>query len=203
MVLSELRSAFERLPGPLPNYNLLHAILLMLALEEGPCGRKRISSIISLGEGSARSLINKLRDLKWIDCGKEGCFLTPLGREKIEELRRCLLGPMKVSLMELFRGDVYLTLVRCVNYLDILDLRDEAVRFGGKGALIFAVRGKRVIFPETGEDLSIYAPNDSKILESLGASDGDLIIIGLSEDPQISKLSSLGASLLAIQGPRK
>ncbi len=202
MVLSELRSAIERLPGPLPNYNLLHAILLILTLEKGPCGRKRLSSMISLGEGSARSLINRLRDLKWVDCGKEGCFLTPLGREKVEELRKCLLGPIKVSLMELFRGDVYLTLVRCVNYLNTLDLRDEAVRFGGRGALIFVVRDG-IIFPETGEDLSLYAPNDRKLLESLGASDGDLIIIGLSEDPHISRISSLGASLLAIQGPRK
>lgn len=203
MALSELRSAIEKLPGPSPNYNLLHAILLILTLEKGPCGRKRLSSIISLGEGSARSLINRLRDLKWVDCGKEGCFLTPLGREKAEELRKCLLGPIKVKLMELFKGDVYLTLVKCVNYFNILDLRDEAVRFGGKGALILIARGRSFIFPESGEDLSLYAPNDSKLLESLGASDGDLIIIGLSDDPQISKLSSLGASLLAIQGPGK
>lgn len=202
MVLSELKYAMERLPGPLPNYNLLHALLLLFLLEEGRLGRKRISHLMELGEGSVRNLLSKLREMGWVDCRKEGCFLTDLGVKKVKNLRECLIGPVKIELREIIKGDAYATLVRCVNYSDVLELRDEAVRAGGKGAVILRKQGGTLIFPETGEMVSKYAPNDDRLLEnSLRPAEGDLVILGMGESPRSSKLSSLAPSLMAIQGP--
>ncbi|MCS7103051.1 MAG: DUF4443 domain-containing protein [Candidatus Korarchaeum sp.] len=202
MVISELRAAVERLPGPLPTYNLLHAVLLLLTLEEGSLGRKKISSLMELGEGSVRSLISKLRDIGWVNCNKEGCFLTELGKARVRKLRECLVGPIEVELSEIVRGVVYATLVKCVNYSEVLELRDEAVRSGGRGAVVLRKVGGVLTFPETGEPLSSYAPKDDELLENtLKSSEGDLIILGISDDPRVSKLSSLAPSLLAIQGP--
>lgn len=202
MAISDLRAAVERLPGPLPIYNLLHAVLLLFALEEGPLGRKRIASLMELGEGSVRSLINRLRDIGWVECGRGGCFLTELGIEKVKELRECLVGPIEVELSEVMRGSVYATLVKCVNYSKVLELRDEAVKSGGKGAVILRKLRGVLTFPETEEPLSNYAPRDEGLLESvLKPEEGDLVILGISDDPRVSKLSSLAPSLLAVQGP--
>lgn len=202
MSIDELRAAVERLPGPLPSYNLLHAVLLLLILEKGPSGRKRISSLMELGEGSVRSLLSRLKDIGWVDCGKEGCFLTGLGTEKVRELRKCLLGPIEVELNEIIKGSVYATLVKCVNYSGVLELRDEAVRSGGRGAVILRKLRGALTFPETGEPLSTYAPGDNEVLERiLRPSEGNLIVLGIADDPRASRLSSLASSLLAIQGP--
>lgn len=198
--IDELRAAVGRLPGPLPNYNLLHAVLLLLILEKGPLGRKRISSLMELGEGSVRNLLSRLKEIGWVDCGKEGCFLTELGIENVRELRECLVGPIEVELSEIVRGRVYATLVRCVNYSGVLELRDEAVRSGGRGAVILRKLTGVLTFPETGEPLSTYAPGDDEVLENtLRPSEGDLIVLGIADDPRVSKLSSLASSLLAIR----
>ncbi|MBS7638825.1 DUF4443 domain-containing protein [Candidatus Bathyarchaeota archaeon] len=199
MAISELRAAVERLPGPLPSYNLLHAVLLLITLERNPLGRKRISALMELGEGSVRSLVNRLREMGWVNCGRGGCFLTELGMEKVREIRECLVGPIEVELREIVEGSAYATLVRCVNYSEVLELRDEAVRSGGRGAVILRKLGGALVFPETGERLSSYAPRDSKMLEdTLKPGEGDLIVLGIGAN---SKLSSLAPSLLAIRGP--
>ncbi len=201
MAISELRAAVEKLPGPLPSYNLLHAVLLLITLERSPLGRKRISALMELGEGSVRSLINRLREMGWVNCSRGGCFLTELGMEKVRDIRECLIGPIEVKLREIFEGSAYATLVKCVKYSEVLELRDEAVRSGGRGAVILRKLGGALVFPETGERLSNYAPRDSELLEgALRPNEGDLIVLGIGGSPRISRLSSLASSLLAIQG---
>lgn len=200
--IRELKEALGKVQGPLPYYSLSHAVLLILALESGPIGRKRISSIMMLGEGSVRSLISKLREMGWINCSREGCALTELGIENVRELRKCLSGPLELYLRELFEGVAYAALVKCVNYFNLLELRDEAVRCGGRGAVILRKIGGALIFPDTGEALSKYAPNDSETLErSLKPEEGDLVIIGIGSDKQESKLSAIAPSLLAMGDP--
>ena len=199
--LNYLKSIVERLPGPLPNFNLIHVVLMLILLENGVVGRKRLSSLINLGEGSVRSLIRRLREAGLIDTSKEGCYLTPKGREKVKDLRKFLKGPIEIELSELLQDKVYASLVRGVplEKLRVLEVRDEAVRAGGKGAIILVCLQGKLIFPETSELLARYHPRDElRIMEAFKPSEGDIIIVGLGSSPHASKLSAIGAALRAL-----
>jgi len=202
-VLEELRSAVRRLPGPTPNFNLIHAVMMLLLLEDGVIGRKRLSEIMSIGEGSVRSLIRRLREAGYLEVGREGCYLTKKGRREVKELRRYLKGPVELELPSLVGGRASAFLVRGVGEegLDVVELRDEAVRAGGRGAIILLSRGKDLLFPETMEPLGKYRPDDESALRtSLRPSDGDLVVVGLGGSSKESRLAALAVSLTILEG---
>lgn len=200
--LNELRSALKRLPGPLPNFSLIHAVLMLILLEEGAIGRKRLSDLMSIGEGSVRSLIRRLKEAGYLEVDKGGCYLSRKGLRELKELREVLRGPVEVELLELVRGSVQAFILRGIGRrrLDVLELRDEAVRVGGRGAIILLYQGDNLIFPETMEPLEKYQSRDEEILKkSLQPSEGDLIILGLGKTPKESRVAALAVSLSVLQ----
>lgn len=200
--LNYLKSIVKRLPGPLPNFNLIHVVLMLILLEDGVAGRKRLSSLMNLGEGSVRSLIKRLKEASLINTSKEGCYLTLKGKEIVKDLRRFLKGPIEIKLSELVEGKVYASLVKGIpiEKLRVLEIRDEAVRAGGEGAIILVYMKGRLMFPENSELLAKYHSKDElKIIETFKPDEGDVIVLGLGPTPHISRLSTIGAVLSVLE----
>ena len=201
--LEELKSAVRRLPGPTPNFNFIHAVLMLLFLEEGVIGRKRLSEMMEIGEGSVRSLIRRLRKAGYVEVGREGCYLTRKGQRRVKELRKFLKGPIEVELPSLAGGKASATLVklRGKEELKVVELRDEAVRAGGRGAIILLSRGGGLFFPETMEPLGKYRSDDELVLiTALQPSDGDLVVVGLGDSSKDSMIAALAVSLTMLDG---
>ncbi len=197
-VLKELKSALERLPGPLPNFNLVHAILMLITLENGPVGRKKLSDYVGLGEGSVGSLIKRLREMDYLEVGKEGCFLTKKGAKRLRELREVIEGPIELEFKELVKGKAYALLLKGISVTgsQVIELRDEAVRMGGRGAIILIQEGGALLFPENRVPLRKYHPKDEiAIMKSLKPLNGDLVVIGLGDSLHQSKLAALAVSM--------
>ncbi len=201
-LLRELESTVRRLPGPTPHFNLIHAVMLLMLLEEGAMGRKRISEVMEIGEGSTRSLITRLREAGYIEVDRTGCRLSRKGRRELSELRRRLVGPYELALRELHRGVVAVLLVRGAETrsINVVELRDEAVRTGGRGAVILLYRDGSFIFPETMEPLRKYGRTDEVILkEALHPTDGDIIVIGLGDSSREARVAALAVSLAILR----
>jgi len=204
-VLEELKSAVRRLPGPTPNFNFIHAVMMLLLLEGSTIGRKRLAEMMEIGEGSVRSLIRRLREAGYLEVGREGCYLTKKGRKEIKELRKFMRGPVELELPNLVGGRASAILVRGLGRgkreLNVVELRDEAVRAGGRGAIILLSKGKRLFFPETMEPLGKYRSDDESLLRStLHPSDGDLVVIGLGDSPKESAIAALAVGLTVLGG---
>ncbi len=198
-ILDELKSVLEKMPGPTPSFSLVHVILMLLILENGPVGRKKLSSIMGIGEGSIRSLIKRLRDMKLIYVDRSGCSLTKRGREFVRKIRRVMIGPEKLRL-DLIGDEAYAILIKGFKgRVNILEMRDEAVRVGGKGAIILVRSGNDILFPETGEPLSKYHPRDEKAIMGLSPLEGDIIVIGIGSNLRESRDASIAASLKALE----
>ncbi len=201
--LEELKSAVRRLPGPTPSFNFIHAVLMLLFLEHGVIGRKRLSEMMEIGEGSVRSLIRRLRDAGYIEVGREGCYLTKKGQRGVKELRKSLKGPIEVELPSLAGGKASATLVRLHRRerLKVVELRDEAVRAGGRGAIILLSKGGKLFFPESMEPLGKYRSDDESVLiTALQPSDGDFVVVGLGDSSKDSMIAALAVSLTMLKG---
>jgi len=201
-VLKELKSAVKRLPGPTPSFNFIHAVMMILLLEEGPIGRKRLADLMDIGEGSVRSLIRRLREAGYLKVDRDGCYLTKKGLREVKELRKFLKGPVELDLRDLVRGKVTIFLVRVPYRLEfnVVDLRDEAVRAGGRGAIILASKGGHLFFPDTMEPLEKYKSTDESLIrEAFHPSDGDILVIGLGESRTESNLAALAVSLAVLE----
>ncbi len=198
-ILDELKSALEKVPGPTPSFNLVHAILMLFILENGPVGRKRLSSMMDVGEGSIRSLIKRLREVGFVDVDRNGCFLTERGKKAVRKIRKVIIGPKKLRL-DILGDEAYVMLVRGLKgKVNTLEIRDEAVRVGGKGAIILVKSDNSILFPETGEPISKYHPEDEKAIMELSPLEGDIIVIGMGNDLKRSRVASIAASLKALE----
>ena len=162
-------------------------LLVFLRMEQ-MVGRYRLKELLDIPqhEGIVRRMLKELSEKGWVRPTRSGSVLTNNGKAGIEEslrqkgivdvkevdLRRMKVGPKSVAV-----------LVRQRNYpRSLLSLRDEAVKVGASGAVMF-VHGKGDLnVPSVYRSLMHRYP---MILDDLRGrvtlSDGDMIIVGFAE----------------------
>ncbi|MFX0006355.1 MAG: DUF4443 domain-containing protein [Candidatus Hermodarchaeota archaeon] len=205
-----------------PSFELVHVILALFLFEENKdgIGRYRLQKELSLGSGTAKSLIRKLNeDLNFIKVLTEdniikGHILTNIGLEFVKKIRA------KFPIIE--KGDStiikdiviksegknsYFCFVR--NATDKItygiEQRDAAVKIGGDGATCLLYNGKDLIFPsyslsDTKEE-EVVSDKVFEYITSIIHNKGihlkknDVIIIGLGDNPESARLAALNAAL--------
>lgn len=170
-----------RARGPAPKFSESHILMLLLILRKKRVGRKRLSNLLSIGEGSVRSIIKKLTELGIIATGKEGCYLTDKGRDMVDEFLNVVIPPTRVRLKLV--GESYVSVIRAApQHVDVIRMRDQVVRHGGSGALILIMSKSGLIFPESGDRLGMHSKEDElTLLRELDLREGDLILVGIGE----------------------
>ncbi len=165
--------------GAYPEYTL-EDVVAVLFLLQNPLGRKAISETLDLGEGSVRTLLRKLLWGSLIRSARRGHSLTGEGRSIVERLSKHFSEVRKVGDVEGYPA--YALLIRNPPDFNSLELRDEAIRFFAKGAMILLVKGGEPVFPEDGRPLRETMP---ELAESLGRffrfSEGDLVVVTWAE----------------------
>jgi hypothetical protein len=163
--------------GPNPNFGLYHVWKCYDLLDKsGPLGRRTIAKQLDLGEGSTRTLLDKMIRGGGVEDSKRGAVLTPLGKINLKETGLTILPfdawghkLAKFSCTVQVRGKANLVSDGC-------EQRDRAVRAGAEGAVTLIARRGRLVFPQDDRypDRSI-----SDALRSVNdIADGDVIIIG-------------------------
>jgi len=184
--------------GPSPKFDEYHVIkLLALLLREGSVGRVRLSRTLSLGEGTTRTLLSRMRFAGLIEESKKGCSLTPLGREVAEALTSRIPNVAEVPLEEFgLEGKGVGVLVRgAADKADAVELRDEAVRRGARALITITLRGGKLVMPMVEDDVEAKWPRVARsIVDVFKPSDGDVILIGAADDTSRAEKGALMAA---------
>ncbi|AHL23227.1 DUF4443 domain-containing protein [Thermococcus nautili] len=166
--------------GAYPEFTIEDAVAVLF-LMKNPVGRKTISELLGIGEGSVRTLLRKLSRMELIESSQRGHALSEKGRELVERLSWAFSEVHAVGRVEGFPA--YALIVRKPPEFKSIELRDEAIRFFAKGAMILVVKNGEVVFPEDGRPLRETMPELAEKLSVLGPDDGDMVVVTWAENP--------------------
>lgn len=179
----------QRKFGPFHYYKALKEIWA-----SGRTGRARISSLLGIGEGSARTLLGELESASLISRSNAGMVLTARGTAfmesfpvKLASIRRTTLSTGPYSAIAVAKG-------RSGRVTNGIAQRDAAVKNGGDGAITIIVRKGRLILPPDHiavEDAAIKAAAFS----DLKAADGDAVIIASGPTAILSETAAFFAAM--------
>ena len=166
--------------GAYPEFTIEDAVAVLFLMKT-PVGRKTVSELLDLGEGSVRTLLRKLSRMGLIESSQRGHVLSGRGRELVERLSRAFSEVQAVGRIEGFPA--YALIVRDPPEFKSIELRDEAIRFFAKGAMILVVKNGEVVFPEDGRPLRETMPELAEKLSILDPGEGDMIVVTWAESP--------------------
>ena len=205
-----------------PTYMKVHAILALFIFGENlkGIGRYSLGKELLLGEGSAKTLLRRLRKqiefISIIENGKrKGHILTELGSEYLREIKTFIpiikrgeLSMLKDIIIKPEKDSTYFCLVKKVNtkITDGVAQRDAAIKINGSGATCLVFNGKNLVFPSQSStkregdlmepDSNIQGYFNSQLREEdLRLEIDDIIVIGSGESSQKARLATLNAAL--------
>ncbi|MFX1483669.1 MAG: DUF4443 domain-containing protein [Promethearchaeota archaeon] len=183
------------------------AVALIMIGREQPLGRYELCGKMSIGEGSARTLLKRLTEADYIEPeGKQGQKLTENGRRLFKAISQDVPMGLSLDVRRLVMYEyAYANLVKqkATRVTDGIRQRDEAIIQGGygrAGATTLIQRSVRLVMPP--DDFSIlreYEDETILIIESLRPEDGDVVVIGSADDPSLAREVSM-ASVMTLFG---
>ncbi|MFX0107080.1 MAG: DUF4443 domain-containing protein [Candidatus Hodarchaeota archaeon] len=185
-----------------PSFKPYHAaVALVMIGREEPLGRYELCQNLSVGEGSARTLLKRLTEADYITSeGRQGQKLTNKGQSLFEEISRDIpIGLfLDVSRLVMF-SEAFANLVKAKanRVKDGIRQRDEAIIQGGygkAGATTLVMKdGVLVMPPGDFQAISSYVEETLLILESLRPADDDVVVIGSADEPNLAREVSMAA----------
>src|SRR3989338_10645262 len=173
--------------GNKPNFNSYDILRCLFRIEEG-ISRQLLAKSLELGEGTIRTILDILKDRKFIESSKKGHFLSSHGRNAMNELKKSINPPKKIE-----SEHIYKNLKKCgiavkgvKELANTYRLRDIAVKNGSEGALILKF-DKRLYAPESDYDYSWL--EKSFELES-----GDILALAFADSYSIAENSALAVA---------
>jgi hypothetical protein len=213
-----------------PTFTRAHVFLSLLVFDANPkgIGRYRLKEELLIGSGTARSLIEKLKNkVRFIEVMRDegsksnrrsGHILTKKGNQFLNEFKLKIpllssgdLNVLKEIIIESENNVATICLVK--NASDKMkygvEQRDAAIMVSGSGATCLQFDGENLNFPlaSSGQKSGMKDSVDKKILKYLknlisredgNLEKGDVIIIGLGSNRKRSRLASLNAALTLI-----
>jgi predicted transcriptional regulator len=193
------RVAAKIAPGRLPSFSEAQVVKALedISLQEN-MGRLKLSRDLRLGEGETRTLVRHLKNEGLIDVSKSGISLSPDGRRLLSSLRTLVSEQIEMPSTPLTVGPFNVA-VRVTGMKDSikfgLEQRDAAIMAGAKGATTLVFTRNRLTMPGTGEDVSKSDPSIPASLSKLSLNEGDVIIIGSSDEKIRAELGAKTAAL--------
>jgi len=185
-VLKEL--AAEKAAGPRPLFTQLDLARAIEIIGTEHIGRNKLSERLGLGEGTTRTLIDRLLDARLIEISRSGCELTRSGHSILNELNR-RLGTRTVvprSSVTVGTHNFGILVKGAANMIKSgIEQRDAAVRAGAYGAVTFVVKHGELVMPPAAESIMRrQAGITRKIQETFRPQESDAIIIAGADSEQ-------------------
>jgi len=184
--------------GPHPNYSLYHVWKCYHTLdEEGPIGRRALTKVLGIGEGSTRTMLKWMTKEECIESTPRGVLLLPRGREKLASVG---LRIINLNFIELPIGrfnSAVLVKQMASKVRRGMEQHDESVRAGGSSAITLVARNGRIVFP--GDERYPGQELVGPIRTMFGVEEGDVIIIGGASSYDLAEKGAVSAALALIQ----
>lgn len=178
-------------PGRAPGFTVTHFLHALSLLKEGRVGRKQLSQMLHLGEGTVRTMISRLSEENLVSVSRSGISLSQYGVEFMDQiLHQIQWGSYPPT---------DLTVAGCNFYVHIRDLsgrirygveqRDQAIIHGAMGASTFIQESGSWLMPGVDEFVEL------ELSPPLDAVDGDVLIIGSGDDEFTARHGALSAAV--------
>jgi hypothetical protein len=180
--------------GPTPKFSPYHVWkAYRIVDEEGPIGRKALSAALKVGEGSTRTILDRMMKEGSAENTNRGAVLTERGKEKLddsgillEELDLDGLTIGKYNCAVLVRSMAHKVRMGC-------EQRDEAVRGGATGATTLVCKKGKLLFPGDDKypDQKLVAP----LRGVFAVEEDDVVIIGSALTREGAEKGAVSAAL--------
>ncbi len=188
--------------GPQPSFQSFQLLDALLTIDrEAPIGRKKLSEKLGVGEGTVRTMLQRLKAESLVEVkGKGGCALSEKGKRLISELRERLVEVGSLSLrLPWDYPENYALIVRGASskVRRGIEQRDEAIKAGAKALLVLSYQDGRLLMPGVA-DLTAEKPEfASELIDKLKPREGDIILIaGASSLPEARRGALAAAQTL-------
>lgn len=180
-------------------------LLLFILGSEKHVGRYVLKDMLDLPEreGVVRSKLETLKSKGFIKSNRRGSTLTKKGIEYLHSLMASM-GIIMIKKLDYdcfgVGPEAFGVQIRgfSLSELQLLDIRDSAVRGGAKGAILFTFKNEQLTVPSLYEDLSeINEKLSQRLQKTFNFIDGDLLIVGFNENPWRSLEGALSAIIYA------
>jgi hypothetical protein len=187
-------------PGRPPSYTEAHALMGIEAIGSGlGIGRQQLSRELGLGEGTIRTLVGRMKALGLVETSRGGMSLTGDGEAILEALGDLFWG-CGLTTLPITVGTInYAVLIRgaASKVKGGIEQRDAAIIAGASGATTLVLDDEGLRMP--GMDEPLDESVRSLIMEELGPSLGDAMIIGSSDDPILAEMAAKSAALKLLE----
>ncbi|MDH7563982.1 MAG: DUF4443 domain-containing protein [Candidatus Bathyarchaeota archaeon] len=189
--------ASERPQGPAAAFTVFHLISVIEIIAAKPIGRAALAASLNVGEGTVRTIIDRLKSARLIATSRAGCRLTSKGTALWKEYNSAITKA-RMEKNELSLADYnYAILVK--NRLTRVKLgieqRDAAMIAGAKSATTILCKKKRLVIPSVSDDLAKDYPKAAEqILKLLKPEDNDVVIVGSADTPAKAEYGTLAAA---------
>lgn len=188
-----------RVPPVFKSYHV--AVALVMIGRQQPLGRYELCENMSVGEGSVRTLLKRLTEEGYVQPeGKQGQRLTQKGQELFNDIIDDVPFGLFLNLGKLVvyeKAFANLVRQRAHKVGNGIRQRDEAVIQGGHAragaTTIVQKNGALVIPPDDFSVISRYQDEAILVAEALKPEDGDVVVIGTANNPNLAREVSMAA----------
>ncbi|MDW8063510.1 MAG: DUF4443 domain-containing protein [Candidatus Caldarchaeum sp.] len=194
----------KEMKGPLPAFTGVQLVYMILLLGSEPfVGRKKLTQLLGVGEGSVRTMLTRLSSQGYVVSTRRGITLTEAGRKVYESMRKLISPLLKVDFaMPWDAVHNYGVVVKGMaeKVSTGVDERDEAIRHGASAAMVLTCQSDGIYMPRI-TNLSTERPEFAQQIQSFFKPDtGDVIIVAGAPTEREAKYSALAAGLKILFG---
>ena len=182
--------AQQKAAGPTPSFTELHIAKAIEIIGRKPIGRLGLSERLGLGEGTTRTLIDRLLEARLAKISKRGCELTESGSLILKDLSSKLGAMTRVSRSPITIGpyDFGILVRKAAKKVNSgIEQRDAAVRAGANGAVTFVFRGHRLLMPPVRNRIVESRGATEQILEGFRPRENDVVIIAGADTERLAE----------------
>ena len=185
--------------GPIPKFTEYHLWKTLMILDtKEPVGRKKLSSMLGIGEGSTRTIVNILNDRNYVQIDRPGILLNQKG-EQFKESVFFDVSPVVTSEVTINTCDCAVRIPFAAKRITFgCEERDIAIKSGATGATTLICKNGSLIFP--GSDYPVSENIERTLREKFQIDNDDVIIIGTADNPQAAECGAVSAALNVIGG---
>ena len=170
-------------------------LLLEMVSRNHGMSRRELSRSLGLGEGSVRTLVEKLKESDLLCVKQTGITIRPQGSEILRSLG---MRTVEISVGEYVMGDHQFGAIvndSSEKVFNGIDQRNIVIRAGGEGCTTWINRdGRTIMLPDW--DVDIHDPSLSKtIRDNAKMGDGDVLIVAGGDTERIAMISAVTAAL--------
>ena len=187
--------------GPIPKFSEYHLWKTLYCLNrESPIGRKKLATLLDIGEGSTRTILTMLQEAGDILIRKNGVSLTPEGK-KVWNTVYMDIAPLDINTLTIGKENCAVRIPNASNLIKFgCEERDIAIKSGAVGATTLICSNGILMFP--GNNYPLEAKADKAIRNVLNLSNGDAIIIGTADTYKSAEEGAVTAGLQLLGGLR-